>query len=101
MAENPLARIGELDPKTLKQVQGLQAFAMDDKGELPKKMKLLIAMALDAAHGAVNGVRSLAMQAKREGATKGEIMEALRVAVYVNGASCAYTAAAALSELDI
>lgn len=101
MAENPLARISELDPKLLKQVQGLQAFAMDEKGELPKKMRLLIAMALDAAHGAVNGVKSLAMQAKREGATKGEIMEALRVAVYVNGASCAYTAAAALREIDI
>jgi alkylhydroperoxidase/carboxymuconolactone decarboxylase family protein YurZ len=58
-------------------------------------------MALDAAHGAVNGVKSLAMQAKREGATKGEIMEALRVALYVNGASCAYTAAAALRDLDL
>jgi alkylhydroperoxidase/carboxymuconolactone decarboxylase family protein YurZ len=101
IAEHPLARIGELDPKLLKQVQGLQAFAMDEKGELPKKVKILIAMALDVVHGAVNGVRSLAMQAKREGATKGEIMEALRVAVYVNGASCAYTAAAALREIDL
>jgi alkylhydroperoxidase/carboxymuconolactone decarboxylase family protein YurZ len=101
MAENPLARIGELDPKTLEQVRALQAFAMDDKGELPKKVKLLIAMALDAAHDAVNGVKSLAMQAKREGATRGEIIETLRVALYVNGASCVYTAAAALRDQDI
>ncbi len=101
MVENPLARIGELDPKMLEQVQALQAFAMDERGELPKKVKLLIAMALDAAHGSVNGVKSLAMQAKREGATKGEIMEALRVVLYVNGAGSVYTAAAALKDLEL
>ncbi len=101
MAENPLARIGELDPKLLEHVKALQAFALSEKGELPKKVRYLIAMALDAAHGAVNGVKSLAMQAKREGATKGEIMEALRVAMYVGGAGCVYTAAAALKELAL
>jgi alkylhydroperoxidase/carboxymuconolactone decarboxylase family protein YurZ len=58
-------------------------------------------MALGAAHGSVNGVKSLAMQANRDGATKGEIMVALRVVLYVNGASCAYTAAAALRDLEL
>jgi len=101
MAENPLARIAELDPTLLEHVKALQSFALDEKGELPKKVRFLIAMALDAAHGAVNGVKSLAMQAKREGATRGEIMEALRVAMYVGGAGCVYTAAAALREIDL
>ncbi|MBN2152030.1 MAG: carboxymuconolactone decarboxylase family protein [Candidatus Lokiarchaeota archaeon] len=101
MAEDPLACIGELDPGALEHVRALQAFAMDDGGELPKKVKCLIAMALDAAHGAVNGVKALATQAKREGATRGEVMEALRVALYVGGAGCVYTAAAAFKEIDL
>jgi alkylhydroperoxidase/carboxymuconolactone decarboxylase family protein YurZ len=58
-------------------------------------------MALDAAHGAANGVKSLAMQENLEGATEGEIIEVLRGALYVNGAGCAYTAAAALRDLDL
>ena len=100
MSEHPLSTIGELDPETLEKVQQLQSFALDD-GELPRKTKLLVAMALDASNGAVNGVRSLAMQAKAEGATKGEIMETLRVVLYIHGASTMYTASAALRDLDL
>jgi len=100
MAEHPLARIGELDPEMLEKIQQMQSFALED-GELPKKTKLLIAMALDASHGAVNGVRSLAMQAKAEGTTKGEIMETLRVVFYIHGVGAVYTASAALRDIDI
>lgn len=100
MSENPLARIGQLDPDLTKLVQQMNAFALTD-GALPRKFKLLIAMALDAAHGAVQGVRSLALQAKAAGATKEEIMEAIRVACYVNGGSCVYTAANAFREIEL
>jgi alkylhydroperoxidase/carboxymuconolactone decarboxylase family protein YurZ len=100
MAEHPLAHYRELDPEMADQIQQMSSFALSD-GELPRKVKLLIAMALDASHGAVNGVKSLAMQAMAEGATKGEIAETLRVAGYVTGAGSVYTAAAALRELNL
>ncbi len=56
-------------------------------------------MAFDASYGAVNGVKSLAQQALEAGATKGEIMEALRVAQHLSGVGCVYTAGQALKEL--
>jgi alkylhydroperoxidase/carboxymuconolactone decarboxylase family protein YurZ len=98
MAEHPLKILEKIDPELLKLVQNTNAFALAD-GALPRKIKLLIAMALDAAHGAVEGVKSLAQQAMQAGATKEEVMEALRVAQYVSGAGAVYTAARAFKEL--
>lgn len=60
---------------------------------------MLIAMALDASLGSVDGVKSLAQAAIQAGATKEEIMEALRVAQYISGGSSVYTASRALKEL--
>ena len=98
MAEHPLKILEKIDPELLKLVQNTNAFALAD-GALPRKIKLLIAMALDAAHGAVEGVKSLTQQAMQAGATKEEVMEALRVAQYVSGAGAVYTAARAFKEL--
>jgi len=98
MAEHPLKIFEKIDPELLKLVKNTNAFALAD-GALPKKFKLLIAMALDASHGAVEGVRSLAEQAMKAGATKEEIMEAVRVAQYISGVGCVYTAARAFKEL--
>ena len=56
-------------------------------------------MALDAAHGAVDGVRALAEQALKAGATKEEIAEAIRVAQYISGVGSVYTAARAFKDL--
>jgi alkylhydroperoxidase/carboxymuconolactone decarboxylase family protein YurZ len=98
MAEHPLKIFEEIDPELLKLVQNTNAFALAD-GALPRKLKLLIAMALDASHGAVEGVRSLAGQAMKAGATKGEITEAIRVAQYISGVGSVYVAARALKEL--
>ena len=78
MADHPLKVFERTDPDLRKLVQSTNDFALAD-GALPKKIKLLIAMALDAAHGAAEGVRSLADQALKAGATKEEIMEAVRV----------------------
>lgn len=99
MAEHPLAHYRELDPECVKKVDELNKFALND-GALPRKVKVLIAMALDASHGAVQGVKSLAQQAMMAGATKEEIAETIRVACYVHGVGCVYTAAAAFRELD-
>ena len=98
MTEHPLKVFENLDPALLKMVQETGEFAMAD-GALPKKFKLLIAMALDAAHGAVGGVEALAREAMAAGATKAEVAEALRVAQYVCGVGSVYTAAHALKNV--
>ena len=84
MPEDPLKVFEELDPELLKLVRHTSELALAE-GALPKKVKLLIAMALDAAHGAVGGVRALARMAMEAGATKQEVAEALRVPQYVSG----------------
>jgi alkylhydroperoxidase/carboxymuconolactone decarboxylase family protein YurZ len=98
MPEHPLTVFEEMDPELLKLVSETGEFALAE-GALPRRFKLLIAMALDAAHGAVGGVRALAQEATQAGATKQEIAEAVRVAQYVSGVGCVYTAAHALKEV--
>lgn len=98
MSEHPLRVFEELDPELLNLVENTREFALAE-GALPKKFKLLIAMALDASHGTVQGVKALAQAAIQAGATKGEITEALRVAQYISGVGCVYTAAHALKQL--
>lgn len=98
MAENPLQTIMTLDPKLMGQVKATDEFVYAD-GALPKKIKLLMAMAFDAAHGAVQGVRSLAQQAMREGATKEEIVETMRVTYQLSGIGSIYTASQGLKDL--
>ncbi len=56
-------------------------------------------MALDADHGATDGVKALARGAIQAGATKEEVIEALRVAYWLGGAGTLYTTAPALKEL--
>jgi len=98
MAENPLKIIEKLDPELFRNVETTQTLAIAD-GALPKKVKLLMAMALDASHGTVEGTRSLAQQAMKAGATKEEVMETLRVAQYISGVGSVYTAAHAFKDL--
>ena len=98
MAEHPLKIFEKIDPELLKLVQDTKSFAVTD-GALPRKFKLLIAMALDASEGAVEGVRALAEQAMKAGATKEEIVETIRVAQYISGVGSVYTAARAFKEL--
>jgi len=71
MAENPLAIIGELDVELFKNVEATQTLALAD-GVLPGKVKLLMALALDASHGTIEGTRALTQQAMKAGATKEE-----------------------------
>jgi len=98
MAEYPLKVYEELDPKLLNLVNNTRDLALAD-GALPRKVKLLIAMVLDAVHGASEGVQALASEAIKAGATREEISEALRVAQYICGVGCVYTAARALKEV--
>ncbi len=98
MAENPLEVIKKLDPELFKNVEASRTLVLAD-GVLPRKVKLLIAMALDASHGTIEGTRSLAQQAMKAGASKEEVMETLRVAQHVSGVGCVFTAAHAFKDL--
>ena len=98
MPKSPLDVLEKMDPELIKLVKDSRTLAITD-GVLSKKVKLLIAVALDAAHGTDSGVRSLASQAMQAGATKEELMETLRVAHYIAGAGAVFTAAHAFEEL--
>lgn len=98
MTEHPLNTIKDIDPKLFGIIEQTQQLALGD-GALPRKVKLLIAIALDAAHGSVDGVASLSRVAIQAGATKEEIAEALRVAQYISGVGSIYTASRALKQL--
>jgi alkylhydroperoxidase/carboxymuconolactone decarboxylase family protein YurZ len=98
VTELPLKIYEKLDPALLKHIDNSRHFVFAD-GALPRKFKLLIAMAFDASYGAVNGVKSLAQQALEAGATKEEIAEAVRVAQYLSGVGSVYTAAQGLKDL--
>jgi alkylhydroperoxidase/carboxymuconolactone decarboxylase family protein YurZ len=88
----------KVDPKLVDHMRGADDWAFAD-GALPKKTKVLIAIAYDAAHGAVNGVRSLTQDAIKAGATKEEIGEALRVAYVLSGIGSVYVASQGLKDL--
>ena len=98
MPENPLSTIAAVDPKLVEHMRGADSWAFAE-GALSRKTKLLIAIAYDAAHGAANGVRSLAQQAISAGATKEEIGEALRVAYVLGGIGSVYVASQGLKDL--
>jgi alkylhydroperoxidase/carboxymuconolactone decarboxylase family protein YurZ len=98
MNGNPLETIKKLDPAFFDSVSQARELAFQD-GALSAKAKYLIAMALDAAHGAAGGVTALAGQAREHGAGKEEIMEALQVANYISGIGCVYTASLGLAEV--
>ena len=98
MADHPLSPIAKIDPEFMKHLDQTNHMVYVS-GALPKKIKLLIAMAFDAAYGAANGVKSLASAAMAEGATKEEIAEALRVAYHLSGVGSLYTAAQGLKDI--
>ena len=98
MPENPLTTAMKIDPKVVEHMRTTVIGSLPT-GALPKKVKLLMAMAFDAAHGAIGGVRGLAQRAMKEGATKDEISEALRVAYVMNGVGPVYIASQGLKEL--
>jgi len=98
MAEHPLSALWKMDPEMADQLKDMEELVYGP-GTLPRKVKLLIAMAFDAAHGADMGVRALALAAMKEGATREEIAEALRVAYHLSGVGALYTASSGLKEI--
>ena len=72
MAESHLKIIEKFGPKLFKNVEATQTLGLGD-GALSSKVKLLMAMALDASHGTVEGVKSLTLQAMKASDTKEKI----------------------------
>ena len=98
MPENPLSTAMKVDPKIVEHMRSTDEMVFAD-GALSKKVKLLMAMAFDAADGAVGGVRGLGQRAINAGATKEEIGEALRVAYLMKGVGPLYIGSQGLKEL--
>jgi alkylhydroperoxidase/carboxymuconolactone decarboxylase family protein YurZ len=98
MAGNPLEALARLDPDMVEQLKTGDQFVFAD-GALPGKVKLLMAIAFDAAHGAADGVAALAQRAVKAGATPAEIAEAVRVAWHLAGVGSLYTASRGLKDI--
>jgi len=98
MNRHPLETIQNSDDGLFRLIGDTRDFALGE-GEISKKNKLLVALAIDVAKNAEGGIASLAKQALDAGATKGEITEVLRVANYICGVGCIYTAARALDGI--
>jgi alkylhydroperoxidase/carboxymuconolactone decarboxylase family protein YurZ len=98
MSGNPLDAYKEIDPKVIECYENLRNSAFSE-GALSPKVKLLIAIAIDAEHGAVQGATSLGQMAIGLGVTKEEIIEALRVAYFVGGNLALFTSAVVLKNL--
>jgi alkylhydroperoxidase/carboxymuconolactone decarboxylase family protein YurZ len=78
--------VAENDPDFAKTIEEIVKKAMGE-GALDRKTKTLIALALDASHGAKEGVASLAKTARQLGVSEEEINETLRMAYFVAGNS--------------
>ena len=98
MAGNPLETLARLDPQIVDHLKTGDQFVFAD-GALSGKIKLLMALAFDAAHGASHGVAALAQRAVKAGATPAEIAEAVRVAWHLAGVGALYTASRGLKDL--
>jgi alkylhydroperoxidase/carboxymuconolactone decarboxylase family protein YurZ len=98
VSTDPLEACREFDPKVIKFWKNLQDLTFSE-GALSSKFKLLIAMAIDVEHGALQGAIALGRRAIKLGATKEEIIEALRVAYHIGGNRALFTSALVLQSL--
>lgn len=98
MARAPWDLLREKDADMATMHEQLDSMALGD-GRLSKKVKLLMAMAIDASHGKEGGVRVYGGRAKEAGATDEEIFEAVRVATLISGTSGQTTALRGLDAL--
>ncbi len=99
MPEHPLSPIAKKDPAFFEQLMKSGEIALGEGRAIPRKYKLLMALTYDMAIGAPNGIKALAGQALQAGATKEEILEAVRVAWYLAGVGSVYTSVEALKEI--
>ncbi len=98
MSQNPLDAYRQFDPETIECYRNLQNLTYGE-GALKPKVKFLIALAIDVEHGAVQGAIALGRQAIAVGASKEEVVEAMRVAYQIGGNRALFTSAQVLQTL--
>jgi alkylhydroperoxidase/carboxymuconolactone decarboxylase family protein YurZ len=98
MSSNPLDAYREFDPKLIEHYERLAGLTYSE-GALPAKFKLLIAMAIDVEHGALQGAIAIGHRALKMGATKEEIIETLRIAYQIGGNRALFTSAQVFQAL--
>ncbi len=98
MSVNPLDKYKQIDPTLIEHYDKLRDFAYAE-GALSSKFKLLIAMAIDVEHGSVQGAIAIGTRAQKMGASKEEIVEALRIAYQIGGNRALFTSAQVLQAL--
>ena len=98
MSSNPLEAYKEFDPKLVEQYENLQGLTYAE-GALSVKFKLLIALAIDVEHGALQGAIAIGHRALKMGATKEEIIETLRISYQIGGNRALFTSAQVLQAL--
>ncbi len=98
MSGSPLDIFKEFDPKVLESWRNMQELTFSE-GALSAKTKVLMAMAIDAGNGAMQGAVAIGRRALKMGATKEEIVEALRVAYSIGGNEALFTSALVLQAL--
>lgn len=98
MTQNPLDSYKEYDPEIIECYRNLQNLTYGE-GALKPKFKLLIALAIDVEHGAMQGAIALGRQAIAIGASKEEIIEAMRVSYQIGGNRALFTSAQVLQAL--
>jgi alkylhydroperoxidase/carboxymuconolactone decarboxylase family protein YurZ len=98
MSGSPLEIFKEFDSKVLESWRNMQELTFSE-GALTAKTKVLMAMAIDAGNGALQGAIAIGKRAQKMGATKNEIVEALRVAYSIGGNEALFTSALVLQAL--
>jgi alkylhydroperoxidase/carboxymuconolactone decarboxylase family protein YurZ len=98
LSVNPLDVLKEFDPQMLENWKKLQDMTFE-AGALTTKTKLLIALSIDVENGAMQGALALGGRALKIGATKDEVVEALRVACSIGGNRALFTSALVLQKL--
>ncbi len=99
MPENVAPTPETVDPKPASPTENGREWAFSDEHS-PMKSRILMALAMDASHGAFESVASLAEAAAGAGASTEEITEALGVRQFTGGVSSLRTSAKALGELE-
>jgi alkylhydroperoxidase/carboxymuconolactone decarboxylase family protein YurZ len=98
LSGSPLEALKDFDPQVLESWRKLQDLTFAE-GALSTKTKLLIALSIDVEHGALQGALALGGRAIQMGATKDEIVEALRVAYSIGGNRALFTSGLVLQKL--
>lgn len=100
MALPPFLKALEVyDPEFAQAMEKIVSLSLKE-GSLDPKTRTLIALALDAALGASEGVASLANHARSMGITDQEIAEALRLAYFTSGNSVLMTSFAGFKDKE-